>query len=107
MNYEDLVERIVTAEQKARASVETEEQRLSTLREDLAQESRSLTESYLERAKHRIAETERSEQQNADQEIQRVQAQFAKDMEQLEQRFATHETEYESAILRRVLGDWS
>lgn len=105
MNYEELVERIVSAEQKARAAVETEEARLSSLREDLDREARELTEQYLERARHRIAETEAIEAQNADEELARVQQKLTEDLAQLEARFAAHGAEYEANLLAQILGE--
>lgn len=102
MEYIDLVKRIVAAEHSANALAQEAREKEAALDGDLARESGALRESYLERARRRVAIVEETEARLADESAAAIDQRLDRAMQALELAYETHRDEWVEALFSRV-----
>ncbi len=102
MEYIDLVKRIVAAEHSANELAQEAREKEAALDRDLARESDALRESYLERARRRVAIVEETEAKLADESAAAIDRRLDRAMQALELAYETHRDEWVETLFSRV-----
>lgn len=102
MEYIDLVKRIVAAEHSANELAQEAREKEAALDRDLARERSALRESYLERARRRVAIVEETEAKLADESADAIDRRLDRAMQALELAYETHRDEWVEALFSRV-----
>lgn len=105
MEYADLVGRIVAAEQRARALVQEAKEQEEGLEAGLEQEIAAMRESYMSRARRRVAEVEKAEAAMAEESLRRWDRKLEQTMSAVEAAYARHREAWIDVLVRKIVGD--
>ena len=107
MEYIDLVKRIVAAEHSANELAQEAREKEAALDRDLARERSALRESYLERARRRVAIVEETEAKLAGESANAIDRRLDRAMQALELAYETHWDEWVEALSLRGHGRYA
>ncbi|HIY21169.1 MAG TPA: hypothetical protein H9841_04600 [Candidatus Flavonifractor merdigallinarum] len=104
MEFVDLINQIVAAEQNASQLVQEVQNREAGLDQDLERETADLRERYMARAKRRVGIVEETETAQAQEEIARLDQRLSESLEALNRAYESHREEWVNTLLARIVG---
>ena len=104
MEYVELINQIVAAEQNACYLAREAQEREAGLEADLAKETAQMRESYLARAKQRVEIVAQTEAAQAQEAIAALDARRTQSLNALEQAYQNHAQEWVDTLFAQVVG---
>ena len=104
MEFVELINQIVAAEQNASQLVQEAQSREAGLDEDLAQETADLRERYMERARRRVGIVEETETAHAQEEIAELDRRLQNSLAALNRAYESHRDQWVDTLLARIVG---
>lgn len=104
MEYLDLINQIVAAEQSAKEIAREAKEQEETLETELERETADMRERYMERARRRVAEVEETERKAAKEELERWDQKLAGAMAQVESAYAKNRDVWVETLFRQIVG---
>ncbi|MCD7947079.1 MAG: hypothetical protein LUG13_02115 [Oscillospiraceae bacterium] len=105
MEYLDLVNKIVAAEQSAQEIVKEAETQKITLDTDVEKEVARLREDYMSRAKRRLESIEKTEQDDAQDDIRALDKDFEAAMARINRAYHAHKEGWIQTLFAEIAGD--
>ena len=104
MEFVELINQIVAAEQNASQLVQEAQSREAGLDGDLAQETADLRERYMERARRRVGIVEEIETAHAREEIAELDRHLQNSLDALNRAYESHRDQWVDTLLARIVG---
>lgn len=104
MEYVELINQIVAAEQSASQLAQEAQDRQAGLDQDLAQETADLRERYMARAKRRVGIVEETETAQARESIAQLDQRLQHSLDELNRAYETHREQWVDALFARIVG---
>ena len=105
MEYLNLVNQIVAAEQSAREIAREAQEQESSLEAELERETAGIRERYMERARRRVAGVEETEAKAAQEELARWDRRLERAMAQVESAYARNRDAWVETLFRQIVGE--
>ena len=105
MEYLNLVNQIVAAEQSAREIAREAREQESSLEAELEREAAGIRERYMERARRRVAGVEETEAKTAQEELARWDRRLECAMAQVESAYARNRDAWVETLFRQIVGE--
>ncbi len=105
MEYLNLVNQIVAAEQSAREIAREAREQESSLEAELEREAAGIRERYMERARRRVAGVEETEAKAAQEELARWDRRLERAMAQVESAYARNRDAWVETLFRQIVGE--
>ncbi|MCC8121972.1 MAG: hypothetical protein LIO58_00280 [Oscillospiraceae bacterium] len=105
MEYLDLVNKIVAAEQSAQEIVKEAETKETTLDTDVEKEIARLREDYMSRAKRRLEAIEKTEQDDAQDDIRALDKDFEAAMARINRAYHENKARWIQTLFDEIAGD--
>ena len=104
MEFVELINQIVAAEQSASQLVQEAQDRQAGLDGDLAKETAELRERYMARARRRVGIVEETETAQAQEEIARLDRRLQRSLDALNRAYESRRDQWVDALLERIVG---
>lgn len=104
MEYVELINQIVAAEQNACHLAREAQNRSAGLDADLAKETADLRENYMARARRRVGIVEETEAAQAREEMDRLDRHLKHSLDALNRAYEAHREEWVDALFTRIVG---
>ena len=103
MEYSQLIQKILTAEENARAMAQTAREQQASLEADLERQAQQLRQDSLERAQRRLARLEQQERERAQAAMQAMDARHAAAMAGVERALEERGEQWVDELFRLVV----
>lgn len=105
MEYVDLINHILSAERNAGAIAQEAKDRQANLEQDLEQETQSLHDRYMERARRRVSIVEDTEAKAAQESIAALDKRFTRATAQMDRAYENCRAQWVDALFTRITGE--
>ena len=105
MEYSELIDRILSAEQNARQLTQQAKEREQSLETSLKEEAETLRTGILERAHRRVAAMEKEEQSRAQKQLEKMDREHKSALAGLEDKLKRHGDKWVDTLFRMIVED--